>query len=73
MLRKYHVGLYKHDRTMIIQACSNIDNLNCETTDYFGIKTTTKKILRENRYHILDEMKNRKPGIYGSVRYATVE
>jgi hypothetical protein len=39
----YHVGLSIQNKTMIINACQNIDFLPCEIYDYMGRRITTKK------------------------------
>jgi uncharacterized membrane protein len=69
----YHIGIGKRKNTMVIQACRCVDFLSCEIYDYMGQRMTTKKTLRENRYHILAMMQNQKPDVYGNLKYAIVE
>uniref|UniRef100_A0A6M3LE23 Uncharacterized protein n=1 Tax=viral metagenome TaxID=1070528 RepID=A0A6M3LE23_9ZZZZ len=70
---RYYVGLSKRGQTMVIQATTSRDFLDCETYDYFGERIITKKQLRESRYDLLDKMKSRRPEVYGDLKYAVVE
>ena len=69
----YHVGIGKRGQTMVIQACRNIDYLDCEIYDYMGQRDVTKATLRTARYGVLALMKEKRPDIYGSLKYAVVE
>jgi len=48
MKRQYHVGTVKGPKnTLIIQARRDVDFLSCECWEYFGVRETTKKALKE--------------------------
>lgn len=69
----YHIGICKQGKTMVIQATQNIDSLSCETYDYLGQRITTKADLKHKRYFILRLMQQRRPEVYGNLKYAIVE
>lgn len=69
----YHIGLAKRKNTLVIQAVRCVDFLSCEIYDYMGERETTKMQLYKNRYEILDHLKQTRPNVYGSLRYAIVE
>lgn len=69
---EYHIGLLRNKRTLVIQASQNVDCLSCEITEYMGLRETTKKELRRNRYTILNLLKRDNPRVYGALRFAVV-
>lgn len=71
-MRQYHVGLGKRGKTLVIEAHGSVDYLSCEVYDYMGQRETTKAQLRANRYDILRLMQERRPQVYGKLKYAVV-
>lgn len=69
----YHIGFSKRGKTMVIEARRCIDFLSCELYDYMGQREITKKQLRANRYQVLDLMKQRRPDVYGRLKFAVVD
>jgi len=57
----YHVGAYRRKKTLVIQATTSKDALNCELVEYFGTRQTTKKHLREYKGSLLTALKNSIP------------
>jgi hypothetical protein len=47
MKKLYYLGIYKRGKTIVLQATTNKDCLNCEIIEYFGTIDTTKKLLIE--------------------------
>ena len=73
MKNQYHIGITKQGNTMVIEARKSIDYLSCEIYDYMGIRETTKAQLKNNRYEILNLMQNKRPDVYGNLKYAIVD
>lgn len=71
-MRTYHIGLSKRKKTLIIEAQTSVDCLDCEIYDYMGEREITKKKLRENRMQILAEMQKQRPQVYSGLKYAKV-
>ena len=69
----YHVGTSKRGKTLVIQAVTDVDCLDCETYDYLGQRIVTKKHLYTKRYDLLNILKAQNPRVYGNLRYAVVE
>jgi len=69
----YHIGIGKRGKTMVIQATTCVDYLSCEIYDYMGERVITKKQLNESRYDLLSKMKDRRPDVYGGLKFAIVE
>ena len=69
----YHIGLSKRGRTLVIETAKCVDYLGCEIYDYMGQRETTKAQLKKNRYQVLHLMKQRKPDVYGNLKYAVVK
>ena len=59
----YHVGAYKsrNKKTVIIQAVTSKDSLSNELIEYFGMRQTTKRHLREYKTSLLIALKNEIP------------
>jgi len=72
-MKSYHIGLSKRGKTMVIETATCVDFLGCEIYDYMGERIVTKKHLNACRYGLLDEMKSRRPEVYGNLIYAVVE
>jgi len=73
MKAKYYVGIAKRNKTMVIQAVKDKDYLSCELYDYMGEREVTKSYLNSKRYELLEYMKQNKPNVYGSLKFAVVE
>lgn len=69
----YHVGLSIRGKSLVIEARRNIDYLGCELYDYLGERQVTKAHLDWHRYDILRLMAERRPDVYGELRYAVVD
>ncbi len=69
----YHIGLSKQGNTMVIEARLNVNCLSCEIYDYMGKHLTTKAKLNNNRYEVLRLMKQKRPDVYGNLKYAIVD
>ena len=69
----YHVGITKRGNTMVIEARRSVDYLSCELYDYMGRRETTKRALYDNRYRLMELMKERRPDVYNGLRYAIVD
>jgi hypothetical protein len=57
----YYIGAYKHNRTIVVQAVTNIDCLNCETVEYFGIRQTSKRHLKQYKAPLMEAIKKDLP------------
>jgi hypothetical protein len=69
----YHIGIGKRNKTMVIQAVKCVDYLDCEIYDYMGKRETTKQSIKNKRYELLKLMQNKRPDVYGNLRFAVVE
>ena len=72
MTKRYHVGLGKAGKTLLIQAVTDRDCLDCEIIEYMGVQLVTKDRLHEHRYQILTDAQRRNPAAYGQLKYAAV-
>jgi len=52
----YHIGILKHNATIIVQAVRDIDSLDCEIAMYCGQRITTKKRLMATKMELFDEI-----------------
>lgn len=69
----YHIGIGKRKHTMVIQAAKCVDSLDCEIYDYMGRRETTISQLKRNRYNVLKMMQDKRPDVYGKLKFAVVE
>ncbi len=59
----YHLGIYRDNKTIVLQAVKDVDQLNCECIEYFGVRQTTKNRLKENKAILLAEFKKMKTSL----------
>jgi|WetSurSiteA1Bulk_404760.scaffolds.fasta_scaffold300950_2 hypothetical protein len=57
----YYLGLYKRNKTMVLQCVENIDCLSCEIVEYLGLRYTTKKQLKSGKTILFDAFKKEYP------------
>lgn len=69
----YYIGTNKRGKTLIIEARRNVDFLSCDIYDFWGQRETTKQSLKTKRYELLDYLKETKPDVYGTLKYAVVD
>jgi len=55
----YHIGILKHNVTIIVQAVRNIDSLDSEIAMYCGQRITTKKRLVAIKMELFNEITNK--------------
>jgi hypothetical protein len=68
MDKLYHIGFIKHKDTLIIQARTVKDTLDCELWQYHGEHLTTKRKLYAQRYAIRDIVNKENLTTFKSVR-----
>lgn len=57
----YHIGAYRRNKTVVIQATTNKDCLSCELVEYFGTRQTTKRHLKEYKAGLLAAIREEIP------------
>ena len=69
----YHIGLGKHNKTLIVYACKDIDYMDCEVYDYLGEREITKTKLKKDKPAILEYAKKINPKVYGGLKFIRIE
>ena len=72
-MKIYEIGMYKrnHGKTIVVQAVTNKDYLNCEIIEYYGQRETTKARLRAFKNLLLVELQ--KLPAFKDAKYIVIE